>query len=63
MLVLEQGKVEGWIGLVEGLHLTSPAQAAVSNVLPLPRVGVEEAFRITELSVPIPAWMSQAVSW
>ena len=60
VLVLEQSKVEGQIRLAGGRRTTSPVWAAVSNVL-LPGMDVEEAFRTTELSVPIPARMSQAV--
>lgn len=59
VLALEQSKVEGQIGSAGGLHELG---AAVSNVL-LPGMDMEEAFRTTELSVPIPAWMSQAVPW
>ena len=60
--MLEQSKVEGWIRLAGGLCPTSSVWAAVSNML-LPGLDVEEACRTTELPVPIPAWMSQAVPW
>lgn len=62
VVVLEQSKLEGWTRSPGDLCPTSPVWVAVSNKY-ASGMYVEEAFRTTEVSVPIPAWVSQAVPW